>query len=60
MLDNTPIEHILFSVDYPFARNEEGLEWIEKLEGSGLVSKEQLEMISFRNSEKLLGVKAPR
>lgn len=59
ILMNTPIEHVLYSVDYPFAKNEDGLAWIEQLEQSGMVTKEQLEMIAFRNSEKLLGVKAP-
>jgi len=56
---NTPIEHVLYSVDYPFAKNEDGLAWIEQLEKSGMVTKEQLEMIAYKNSEKLLGVKAP-
>jgi predicted TIM-barrel fold metal-dependent hydrolase len=58
ILMNTPVEHILYSVDYPFARNEDGLEWIQKLETSGMVSGEQLEMIAHKNAEKLLGVKA--
>lgn len=60
LLGNTPMEHILYSVDYPFEKNENGLKWIEELEQSGLVTKEQLEMIAFRNSEKLLRVKAPQ
>lgn len=59
ILGNTRVERILFSVDYPFERNENGLRWIEELEESGLVTGEELEMIAFRNSEKLLGVKAP-
>lgn len=57
ILHNTPIEHILFSVDYPFEKNENGLKWMKELEGSGLVTQEQLELIAFRNSEKLLKVK---
>ncbi|KAK3072899.1 hypothetical protein LTR53_006002 [Teratosphaeriaceae sp. CCFEE 6253] len=60
ILGNTKIEHILYSVDYPFEKNENGLEWIKDLEESGLVTKEQLEMISYRNAEDLLRVKAPR
>lgn len=59
ILGNTKMDHILYSVDYPFAKNEEGLEWVEKLEESGLLTKEQLEMIAYCNAEKLLGVKAP-
>jgi predicted TIM-barrel fold metal-dependent hydrolase len=58
ILMNTPVEHILYSVDYPFARNEDGLDWIEKFEASGMVTREQLEMIAHKNAEKLLGVKA--
>lgn len=53
------MDHILYSVDYPFAKNEEGLEWMVKLEESGLLTQEQLEMIAYRNAEKLLKVKAP-
>ncbi|KAF4624692.1 hypothetical protein G7Y89_g13474 [Cudoniella acicularis] len=58
ILRNTKIEHILYSVDYPFAKNERGLKWIEELEESGMVSKEDLEKIAYKNAEKLLGVKA--
>jgi predicted TIM-barrel fold metal-dependent hydrolase len=58
ILMNTPPEHILYSVDYPFAKNEDGLQWIQKLEKSGMVSREQLELIAHKNAEKLLGVKA--
>ncbi|KUJ06834.1 amidohydrolase 2 [Mollisia scopiformis] len=57
ILRNTKIERILYSVDYPFARNERGLEWMEELEASAMVTKEQLEMIAYKNSEALLKVK---
>ncbi|KAK3632516.1 hypothetical protein LTR56_014423 [Elasticomyces elasticus] len=60
ILGNTKIDHILYSVDYPFEKNENGLKWIEELEESGLVTKEQLDMIAYKNSENLLRVKAPR
>ncbi|KAF2770258.1 amidohydrolase 2 [Teratosphaeria nubilosa] len=59
ILANTKIDHILYSVDYPFEKNENGLKWIEELEKSGLVTKEQLEAIAYGNSERLLRVKAP-
>jgi len=59
ILRNTKIERILYSVDYPFAKNEKGLSWFKDLERSGLVGKEDLERIAFKNAEKLLGVKAP-
>ncbi|OHE99372.1 amidohydrolase 2 [Colletotrichum orchidophilum] len=59
VLRNTPVEHILYSVDYPFEKNENGLAWIRELRDSGMVTAEQLEMIAYRNAEKLLRVKAP-
>jgi predicted TIM-barrel fold metal-dependent hydrolase len=59
ILRNTKIEHILYSVDYPFAKNEKGLSWMEELEKSGMVGKEDLERIAYKNAEALLRVKAP-
>jgi predicted TIM-barrel fold metal-dependent hydrolase len=57
ILRNTNIERILYSVDYPFATNEKGLSWMEELERSGLVGKEDLERIAFKNAESLLKLK---
>lgn len=59
ILANTRLDHILYSVDYPFQKNEIGLEWIKDLEKSGLVSKEDLDAIAYGNAEKLLKVKVP-
>lgn len=59
ILANTKDDRILYSVDYPFQRNEVGLEWIQALEASGLVNAEQLRAIAYENAEKLLGVKVP-
>ncbi len=59
ILSNTKLDHILYSVDYPFQRNDIGLEWMAELEESGLVNKEQLDAIAYGNAEKLLRVKAP-
>ncbi|KAF2719833.1 hypothetical protein K431DRAFT_286319 [Polychaeton citri CBS 116435] len=56
---NTKVERVLYSVDFPFERNENGLKWFKELEGSGLCTPEQLEMIAYKNAEALLGVKAP-
>ena len=58
ILRNTKEDHILYSVDYPFGRNEDGLAMFEALEKSGLVTQEQLEMIAYKNAEKLLGIRA--
>jgi predicted TIM-barrel fold metal-dependent hydrolase len=57
ILRNTKIDRILYSVDYPFAKNESGLAFMKELEQSGLVTEEQLEAIAFKNSEKLLRLK---
>ena len=59
IISNTKVEHILYSVDYPFTTNEHGLEWFDKLEKSGLVSNEQLDLIAYKNAENLLRLKAP-
>lgn len=59
ILMNTRVERILYSVDFPFARNEDGEKFMWDLRESGLVSQEQWEMIAYRNAEKLLGVRAP-
>jgi predicted TIM-barrel fold metal-dependent hydrolase len=59
ILGNTKIERIMYSIDYPFTSNEDGLQWIEDLEKSGLVTKDQLDLIAYKNAESLLGIKAP-
>jgi predicted TIM-barrel fold metal-dependent hydrolase len=60
ILANTRLDHILYSVDYPFVSNEAGFEWMQELEKSGLVDEEQLRAIAYGNAEKLLGVELPR
>ena len=60
LLANTKVERVLYSVDYPFAQNEVGLEWWGELERSGLCSDKELEMIAHGNAEALLGVKATK
>lgn len=56
ILGNTKIDHILYSVDYPFSSNEAGLKWFKELEGSGLLTNDQLEMVAYKNAEKLLKI----
>ncbi|KAI1263865.1 hypothetical protein F5Y18DRAFT_418157 [Xylariaceae sp. FL1019] len=60
ILRNTPINKILYSVDYPFTSNEDGLKFMKALEESGLVTNEQLECIAYKNAERLLKVKATK
>lgn len=57
ILRNTKIDKILYSVDYPFAKNENGLVFMKELEESGLVTREQLDQIAYKNAEQLLGLK---
>ncbi|KAF2173169.1 hypothetical protein M409DRAFT_17115 [Zasmidium cellare ATCC 36951] len=54
ILRNTSIEHIMVSADYPFNDGRSSRNFIEELKESGLVSREQLEKIAFRNAERLL------
>ncbi|KAI9682584.1 MAG: hypothetical protein M1822_006882 [Bathelium mastoideum] len=60
ILRNTKIERILYSVDYPFANNQWGVDFMKDLQQSGLVNEEQYRMIAYQNAETLLGVKAKR
>lgn len=57
LLRSTRIDRILYSVDYPFSKNEEGLRFMEELEKSGLVTREEFEMIAYKNAERVLKVK---
>ncbi|KAF2396443.1 amidohydrolase 2 [Trichodelitschia bisporula] len=56
ILRNTKMDHILYSVDYPFAKNEDGLTFMEELRESGLVTEEEFKDIGYRNAEKLLRI----
>lgn len=58
LLKVSKIEHILYSVDYPFETNDEGKAFLDELAGSGLCSEEGMDKIAFKNAEELLGVKA--
>ncbi|KIM99208.1 hypothetical protein OIDMADRAFT_127738 [Oidiodendron maius Zn] len=58
LLQTTSIDHVLYSIDYPFSTTEMGLKFVEEIEKSGLIVGEDLEKFAFRNAEKLLGVKA--
>lgn len=57
---NTRRDRILFSIDYPFARNEDGKKFMLELRDSALVDDEGLRMIGYRNAEKLLGIRVRR
>ena len=58
VLRNTKLERIMYSVDYPFADNGDGLSFVQQLRDSGLVTPDQMEKIAYRNAEEFLKVKA--
>jgi len=58
LLQTTSIDHVLYSIDYPFSATEIGLKFVEEIEKSGLIIGKDLEKFAFKNAEKLLGVKA--
>ena len=49
-------DRILFSVDFPFDENNEGLDFMTALKADGLVSDEVFEGIAYKNAESLLKV----
>lgn len=59
LLENTRVERIMYSVDFPFESNEKGLEWFKRLEASGLLTQDELEMVAHKNAEHLLKVQVP-
>ena len=54
LLSTTSAERVLFSVDYPFEGNEDGISFLRKVEESGLVNADDHEGIGFRNPLRLL------
>ncbi|KAL8738594.1 MAG: hypothetical protein Q9181_000645 [Wetmoreana brouardii] len=58
ILRNTRVERIMFSVDWPMSKNEEGTKFLEELAASGLVTKEELSMIEWKNAARLLRLEA--
>lgn len=54
LLRVSDIDKIMYSVDYPFVPNENGLAFIRELQKSDLVNTEELEKICHKNAEKLL------
>ncbi|OJJ32715.1 hypothetical protein ASPWEDRAFT_52871 [Aspergillus wentii DTO 134E9] len=58
LLQTTSVEHVLYSVDYPFSTNERGLQFFREIEESGLIQGRELELFAYKNAENLLGLKA--
>ncbi|KAH8663608.1 2-amino-3-carboxymuconate-6-semialdehyde decarboxylase [Tricladium varicosporioides] len=57
LLQTTTIDHVLYSVDYPFSANELGKEFAEKIRTSGLMSEEEFQQFAYKNAEALLKIK---
>ncbi|CAM0141672.1 hypothetical protein VKS41_007907 [Umbelopsis sp. WA50703] len=60
LMHTTKIERIMYSVDYPFCDNKEGLKFMEELQKSGLLTEEQFEQVAYRNAERLFNIKLQR
>lgn len=52
-------DKVLFSVDYPFCSNDDGLRFMYRLRSSGMVNDEDFLNIAHKNAERLLGVHVP-
>ncbi|KAJ6781195.1 hypothetical protein PWT90_05972 [Aphanocladium album] len=60
LLQTMPIEHVLYSVDYPFSPNEKGFDFLGEIEKSGLITGDDLDLFAYKNAEKLLRVTATK
>ena len=58
VLRQCKLDRIMFSVDYPFGKNEAGLAFLKALKSEGMVSDDFLKCIAFGNAERLLKVTA--
>ncbi|KAJ9637938.1 uncharacterized protein PV06_04521 [Exophiala oligosperma] len=50
-------DKVLYSVDYPFCSNQEGLQFLYQLRNSEMVNDEDFEAIAYRNAARLLDLK---
>lgn len=50
----SPVERIMYSVDYPFSTNTDGWAFVEKLAQSGVLSDAEMEAFAHGNAERLL------
>ena len=58
VLRQCKLDRIMFSVDYPFGKNEAGVAFLRALKEEAMVSDDVLEDIAYRNAERLLKVTA--
>jgi predicted TIM-barrel fold metal-dependent hydrolase len=57
LLKVSPLDHVLFSIDYPFSDNEIGKQFIEDVEREGLLRGDDLKAFVRGNAAKLLRLK---
>src|ERR1700753_535551 len=57
LLKVSPLDHVLFSIDYPFSDTERGKSFIETIEEEGLLKGDDLGAFVRGNAAKLLRVK---
>jgi predicted TIM-barrel fold metal-dependent hydrolase len=50
-------DKVLYSVDYPFCNNQEGLRFMHQLQNSGMVNEDDFEAIAHKNAERLLDLR---
>ena len=50
----SPVERIMYSVDYPFSTNTDGWAFVEKLAQSGVLSDAEMDAFAYKNAERLL------
>lgn len=50
-------DKVLYSVDYPFCSNDEGLHFMHSLRESGMINEEDFLSIAYKNAERLLDVR---
>lgn len=56
LLAQSPLDHVLFSVDYPFSDNETGRRFVESVEREGVLMGEELVGFGRGWAERLLGI----
>ena len=54
LLKVTDVSRVMYSVDWPFGRNEDGRAWMDALRGSGLVTPAEFGGIAYGNAKRLL------
>jgi predicted TIM-barrel fold metal-dependent hydrolase len=59
LLDEKSSDMILYSVDWPWGNNTDGLNFLSEMEKSGIVTRDEFEGIAYRNAMNLLNLTLP-